>query len=784
MNDVTPNEPVQPGWFAQPGAEMRATAADKGIVERPALAPHLEWRPVGGDSVLLFSETSSAALYGRRYVDMVPLLDGSRTRNEVIAALDGKHSRIEIQTALVSLATKGHIVSADHGMDRRMAAFWTSMRVTPRWVEERLASARVAVRGDGGNRLAAALREMGVAAAAEGAGAAPALSVILTGDYLEQALAETNKRQLAAGVPWAPVCLDGVWPLFGPVYRPADGGPCWACVAHRLRGNREVESFVRTAAGDEGVRTTSAAPPLFTDAMYKLAAVELAMWVVLGERAALHEHVLSLSAFGLGADRHKAMKRPQCAECGDEALYRVDRESAPVHLQSSPKPVHNSGGLRSVPPEETVRRYRGLISPITGVVTQLMRTSDETDPWLHVYWAGSNLALKSTNLHLLRNSLRTKSSGKGASPQQAEASALCEAVERYSGVFHGDEIRRPACFTDFAGGEAIHPNEIQNYSDWQYAHAAEINARRHRFNHIPERFDPDIEMSWSPVWSITQQRRRWLPTSMLYFAMPIEKHGKIYTPPDSNGCAAGNTVEEAILQGFFELVERDAFGCWWYNRARLPEADLDSFGDPYLSSSKKYYGEHNRELWLLDATVDLRIPVYVAISRRTDKKAQDILYSAGAHTDPKIAALRAVCELNQYMSAVRDAKDDGSGYLVDDPESLWWWKNATLEEQSYLAPAPDARVSVASDYPAPQTADLRDDVEHCRAIVEAKGMEFIVLDQTRPDIGMPVARAIVPGMRHFWARYAPGRLYDVPVDMGWLDKPTAEKDMNPIPVFI
>ena len=45
-------------------------------------------------------------------------------------------------------------------------------------------------------------------------------------------------------------------------------------------------------------------------------------------------------------------------------------------------------------------------------------------------------------------------------------------------------------------------------------------------------------------------------------------------------------------------------------------------------------------------------------------------------------------------------------------------------------------------------------------------MEFLVLDQTRPDIGMPVARVIVPGMRHFWARFAPGRLYDVPVGMG------------------
>ena len=784
MNDATLAEPGQPGWFAQPGAIVRATAADKGLVERPTLAPHLEWRAVGDDAGLLVSETSSAALYGRRYADLVPLLDGSRSRNEVIAALSGKHSRIEVQTALVSLATKGHVVSADHGLDRRMAAFWTSQRVTPRWAEERLASARITVRGEGGDRLEAALRRMGASVAAEPEGAKSALFVFLARDYLDGSLADANRRHLETGVPWAPVCVRGVWPLVGPVYRPAGGGPCWACVAHRLRGNREVENFVRTAAGEEGARMKNAAPPPFTDAIYDLAALELAVWAVIGEQAALHEHVLSLSAFALGAERHKAMKRPQCSECGDEALYRIDREHAPVCLQSSPKPINNSGGLRSVPPEETVRRYRNLVSPVTGVVTQLVRTTQEADRWLHVYWAGSNLALQSTNLMLLRNSLRTKSSGKGASPQQAEASALCEAVERYSGVFHGDEIRRTARFTDFADGEAIHPNDIQNYSDMQYANAKEINARRYRFNHIPARFDPEVEMAWSPVWSITQNRRRWLPTSMLYFAMPIEKHGKIYTPPDSNGCAAGNTLEEAILQGFFEVVERDAFACWWYNRARIPEVDLDSFGDRYLSDARKYYREHNRELWLLDATVDLRIPAFISISRRTDKKAQDILYAAGAHIDPKIAALRAVCELNQYMSAVRDVKDDGSGYLVDEPESVWWWKNVTLGEYPWLTPDPGARVSTASDYPVPQTADVRDDLEHCRAIVEKHGMEFIVLDQTRPDIGMPVARAIVPGMRHFWARYAPGRLYDVPVRMGWLDKPTAEADMNPIPVFI
>ena len=63
-------------------------------------------------------------------------------------------------------------------------------------------------------------------------------------------------------------------------------------------------------------------------------------------------------------------------------------------------------------------------------------------------------------------------------------------------------------------------------------------------------------------------------------------------------------------------------------------------------------------------------------------------------------------------------------------------------------------------------------------------MEFLVLDQTRPDIGMPVARVIVPGLRHFWERFAPGRLFDVPVEMGLREERVAEADLNPAPVTI
>jgi ribosomal protein S12 methylthiotransferase accessory factor len=69
------------------------------------------------------------------------------------------------------------------------------------------------------------------------------------------------------------------------------------------------------------------------------------------------------------------------------------------------------------------------------------------------------------------------------------------------------------------------------------------------------------------------------------------------------------------------------------------------------------------------------------------------------------------------------------------------------------------------------------------AVLAEHGLEMLVLNQTRPDVGLSVAKVMVPGLRHFWARFAPGRLYDVPVRMGWLAQKKEEAELNPIPIF-
>ena len=762
---------------AHRGILTRTTTADQGLVGIPTLTPHLQFHAVGEEQTLLVSESFNTLLHGKLNRDLLPLLDGRTPLDEIATSLEGVHGASDVLAAVAAMSSKGYVVSADHGMARHRAAYWSSLGASPRWVEQRLAETRIAVEGDDGT-LARHFDRSGVRV---GTGD-PMLTVVVCEDYLDARLGDVNRRQLEAEEPWTLVRPRGMEALFGPIFRPDEQGPCWDCLAYRLRNHQEVHAFLRNVAGEEAAFKRFAAEPSVLTALYGLIAAEIVKWVVLGNTVPIHDHAITMDVGTFASSQHRVMRRPQCPACGDDAHHRPDRPPVPVRLGASPKTHHTSGGSRTVAPEVTLAKYRHLVSPVSGVVTWLKRTTDEDDAWLHVYWAGSNLGMRSRSLSSLRRSLRSKSAGKGSTRGQSEVSALCEAVERYSGAFHGDEIRIRRRLLDFAEEEAaIHPNDAQLFSDRQLDNAADINAKGHPYNVVPLRFDPEAEVDWTPVWSLTFERHRYLPTAMLY-NMAAEQRRATDLIADSNGCAAGNTLEEAVLQGFYELVERDAFAIWWYNRLRMPAVDLASFEDEYLASAPDHYARYERDLWMLDVTADVGIPTFVALSRRPDAPTEDIIYGAGSHADPRIAALRAICELNQCLTWLpRPGASDGRP-MIDDPMALWWWRTARLADCSWLAPA-DEPHRKASEYPVIDSTDTREDVEYCRGLVEAKGMEFLVLDQTRPDVGMPVVRVIVPGLRHFWARFAPGRLYEVPVSLGLREHALSEADLNPAPVI-
>jgi len=102
-----------------------------------------------------------------------------------------------------------------------------------------------------------------------------------------------------------------------------------------------------------------------------------------------------------------------------------------------------------------------------------------------------------------------------------------------------------------------------------------------------------------------------------------------------------------------------------------------------------------------------------------------------------------------------------------------------LRDHPYLTPsgASIVRPDLHSNF---GQLDTRAQVTACVDLVKRTGLDFLVLDQTRPDIEAPVVRVIVPGLRHFYRRFAPGRLYDVPVKLGLRDRPLAEHELNPL----
>ena len=97
-----------------------------------------------------------------------------------------------------------------------------------------------------------------------------------------------------------------------------------------------------------------------------------------------------------------------------------------------------------------------------------------------------------------------------------------------------------------------------------------------------------------------------------------------------------------------------------------------------------------------------------------------------------------------------------------------------LKDHPYLTPGDS---SVRQPYVGSKFNELdkRDQVMACVRLAKQQGLDFLVLDQTRPDIEVPVVRVVVPGLRHFYRRFASGRLYDVPVKLGLLDRPLSEE---------
>jgi ribosomal protein S12 methylthiotransferase accessory factor len=746
--------------------DRRTSVARNASKDVPQFAPNFTAYVLPPDVVCLYSEDRKFFLHGELYCALASAIGkGGKSFRQLARELEQHFPADKVEEALKRLIERGYIVPASRASAGAVAGYWASLGLPPGIAEQNLKNCRVRVESidvDGAAKFATAMSGLGVNVVKR----SPDLTVTLVNDYLERRLAELNRQRVSDRTPWLLVQPSGAFPLVGPVFSPGNGA-CWTCLFDRMIRNREIKGFL-----DRGPARAVAASPLVRNAIgqsaIQLAAVEIAKAIATDFRTGLNDHIVSLDLLGSTIAKHYVAPRPQCPTCGSKKLRDPRRKPVPIKLGAGDKLVMTSGGYRTVSSRATVARFRKHVSPLTGVVTKLERIEADL-PMNTNFYASHNFSAPAQDVDELRAGLTGGSFGKGSTAEQGEASALMEAIERYSGIFQGDEIRMTRRFTDFPSGDAILPNDVLLFSDAQSQPEQTSADESHETQTAPSLFDPSAKIEWSPVWSLRDQRFKYLPTSLLYFFY----RGPAAFHADSNGCAAGNTLEEAIVQGFLELVERDSYAIWWYNRLRRAEVDLRQFDDSYIRDLQTQLAETGRRLWVLDITSDLGVPTYVAILHWIQNGQENIEFGSGAHFDKRIALLRALTELNQFMSI--GLMDGGTG----EKPSLDGTNPLRLQEHPFLTPTGNP-----ADQPDPGATvgflhNTRGQVDACIDIAKRAGLDFLVLDQTRPDVGVPVVRVIVPGLRHFYRRFGPGRLYDVPVKLGLLDRPLPESELTP-----
>lgn len=746
------------------------------LKQKPLLrfAPHYVWETVAPDEVFLISEERKKILKGLLFFQIATALkNGPLSEDELVEKLRDSLPLEKIYYGIYELQNRGYFVEQCSLEEENISAYCHYLETSLSEATMRLAKVSYQIYSlcdQPIDCLIQSLKRLGISNQAT---EKSNLFIIIVDDYLDERIApiaEKCAREKLACILFKPT---GKKAWLGPLFTPENKN-CFSCLSYWMKWNHLEETFIKkkNSTPEKIFIPKATLPTTFTLAIETFS-LELFKWIVKGT-SPLEENLLTTDTVKLEIEQHRLLQWGHCPSCcslGEESLL-------PLKLTSQRKKEHRDGGAHTISPEKTVQKLEHLISPITGIIPHL---EGYTQGDLYAYRSSHhNITLFDKMQSLGIQHFRQVSGGKGKTDGQAKASALCESLERYSGLFQGSE-RRIASSYQTIKEEAIDPRTCMLFSDEQYDKRTEWNETCCNFHLIPERFDESEKIEWSPLWSFTEKRYKYLPTSYCYYGYPSEKKPCF---ADSNGCAAGNTFEEAILQGFFELVERDCIAMWWYNQLQMTEVDLDSVNDPYLQLMRKEYSSMGRELWALDITNDLNIPTFVACSRKVNSEKEAICFGFGTNFDPEIALFRALTEMNQMI--LLDQNVDKNVIRADNRYDAWrtWLDEGTLENQPQFVPNTSLKKRCLSDFPKMETGDFKEDILLCQKIVQDKGMEMLVLDQTRPETGLSVARVVVPGLRHFWPRFAPGRLYNVPVKMDWLNEEKRENQFNPIPIMI
>ncbi|WP_423761858.1 TOMM precursor leader peptide-binding protein [Burkholderia sp. NLJ2] len=733
--------------------------------------PHLLVLDAGPETLFVVDEFKRAMLSGALFVQIAACLRARMTIAEIVASLAGSFGEWDVLARLDHLMQRGYLRADSPHDDDAARGFFERAGLDGDAACAHVVQLRVAVEAFGVDD--AALRRAFDTAGIE---VVPdtELTVAITDTHDRDDLAACAARTAARGGALLVVAASGVQTLIGPLL--AGGGaladaPCIECVRYWIRINRPVEALLARHHGSDATRL----PPVASRAGAAAAAALVAATVeqIAVNRTAserLQTHIVAQRIDTLAAERHRVLKRPQCPCCGNPAWMREQAARAPRLADHAPL-ARADGGYRTADPQQVFERYAHLISPVSGAIAYLHPMPKRHAGLRKVYASGFLVCPAAVPAS---NRFDRICSGKGRTDDQARVSALCEALERYSSVYQGDEATLTGSMESLLADPAcdavpIHVNDLQQFSERQFDARDAINAlTRDVRKQVPPRFAAHDVIDWTPAWSLATGRRHLVPLSYCYAETPDSAQAHAACVHNPNGCAAGSTVDEAILQGMLELIERDAVAIWWYNRIPRPGIDLASFDDPYFDALVHEYATFGWRLWALDITTDLGVPTVAALA----ENPQDGRFSIGfgCHPDGRIAVLRALTEVNQLLDVAAEAPHP--------------WDRDKLSATGFLYPATGVRGTTRATWQPIDAASLPAALAFCVGRIAAAGIDVLVVDKTRPDIGLSVVQVIAPGLCHFWPRFGARRLYSVPVELGWRAQPCGEQELNPALLFL
>lgn len=362
-------------------------------------------------------------------------------------------------------------------------------------------------------------------------------------------------------------------------------------------------------------------------------------------------------------------------------------------------------------------------------------------------------------------------SGRGMTAEQARTSCLGEAAELVSSCRWGNEAVLSASYAAVKE-RAIHPATLLLASDAQYQERQGWNARHGNYDWLPQRFDEGAPIEWVEAIDPDGGDPVLVAAAQTYIGYAEAGDPGAFAVADSNGCAAGAMLDDAATAGFLELVERDATALWWYGRHVRTAADLaEAEGAEEIL---EWLAEHGRCCHLLDLTTDFGIPVRAAIS--ADSEGGSVAIGVEAHFDPARAAIASITEMMQTLRSIEMRKAIPA--VPGDP-FRFWLEAVSFRSMPHLLPAAGNKYERVAGAPVSSSS-----LDRCAALCHDRGLRLLMVDLTRPRIGVPVVRAIVPGLRPLHARFAAGRLFDVPPRLGWCDRPPTLAALNDVPMAI